>query len=34
MKSAGFGEIECYPDWEVKQVKKPKAEQLVFVVRR
>jgi SAM-dependent methyltransferase len=34
LKSAGFGEIECYPDWEVRQVKKPKAEQLVFVVRR
>ncbi len=34
MKSAGFGEIEGYPDWRVKQVKKPKAEQLIFVVRR
>ena len=34
LKSAGFDEIECYPDWKVKRVKKPKAEQLVFVVRR
>jgi len=34
LESAGFGEIECYPDWKVKQAKKPKAEQLVFVVRR
>ncbi len=31
---AGFKEIESYPDWEQKQKKKPKAEQVVFVARK
>ncbi len=34
LRSAGFQDIECYPDWEVKPTKKPKAEQLVFVARK
>ncbi len=34
LRSAGFRDVECYPDWEVKPTKTPKAEQLVFVARR
>ncbi len=33
LKSAGFRNVECYPDWKIKRAKKPKAEQLVFVAR-
>jgi SAM-dependent methyltransferase len=31
---AGFKEIRCYPDWETKPPKKPKAEILIFVSRK
>ncbi len=32
--AAGFREIHCYPDWKRKPLKKPNAEELVFVARR
>jgi SAM-dependent methyltransferase len=31
LQAAGFKKIKCYPDWEIKPPKKPKAEWLVFV---
>jgi SAM-dependent methyltransferase len=34
LQAAGFKEIKCYPDWETKPPKKPKAEWLVFVSRK
>ncbi|MDA4127870.1 MAG: class I SAM-dependent methyltransferase [Thaumarchaeota archaeon] len=34
LRAAGFGNIECYPDWRIRPTKKPKAEQLVFVARK
>ncbi len=34
LENAGFHNIECYPDWKIKPMKKPKAEQLVFVARK
>ena len=33
-RAAGFRETSCYPDWQTKQAKKPKASQLVFVARK
>jgi SAM-dependent methyltransferase len=34
LQLAGFKEIRCYPDWEVKPPKKPKAKELIFVSRK
>lgn len=34
LQSAGFCETKCYPDWETRVVKKPKAEWLVFISRK
>jgi 2-polyprenyl-3-methyl-5-hydroxy-6-metoxy-1,4-benzoquinol methylase len=34
LQVTGFKEIKCYPDWETKPPKKPKAEWLVFVSRK
>ncbi len=34
LRAAGFKEISCYPDWQTKQAKKPKARELVFVARK
>lgn len=34
LQAAGFKEIKCYPDWEIKPPKKPKGEFLVFVARK
>jgi len=34
LQSAGFKEIKCYPDWNIKPTKKPKAETLIFVSRK
>jgi SAM-dependent methyltransferase len=34
LKTAGFKEIKCYPDWKIKPPRKPKAEWLVFVSRK
>ncbi len=34
LQLAGFEEIKCYPDWETKPPRKPKAEMLVFVSRK
>ena len=34
LRAAGFREISCYPDWQTKQAKKPKARELVFVARK
>jgi len=34
LQAAGFGETKCYPDWNIKPTKKPKAEWLVFVSRK
>jgi SAM-dependent methyltransferase len=33
LEAAGFRQIKCYPDWNIKPPKKPKAEWLVFVAR-
>jgi 2-polyprenyl-3-methyl-5-hydroxy-6-metoxy-1,4-benzoquinol methylase len=34
LQAAGFKETKCYPDWNIKPPKKPKAEWLVFVSRK
>lgn len=34
LQTTGFKQIKCYPDWETKLRKKPKAEWLVFVSRK
>jgi len=34
LRAAGFDGIQCYPDWRRKQLKKPLAEELVFVARK
>jgi SAM-dependent methyltransferase len=34
LQAAGFEETKCYPDWNIKPPKKPKAEWLVFVSRK
>ncbi len=34
LQTTGFKDIKCYPDWEIKPPKKPKAEWLVFVSRK
>ncbi len=34
LQAAGFGDIKCYPDWNTKPPKKPKADWLVFVARK
>ncbi len=34
LRTAGFKEIKCYPDWKTLPPKKPKAEMLVFVSRK
>jgi SAM-dependent methyltransferase len=34
LRSAGFKEVKCYPDWEINPSRKPKAETLVFVSRK
>lgn len=34
LRAAGFGGIQCYPDWERKPPKKPLADELVFVARK
>jgi SAM-dependent methyltransferase len=34
LTDVGFGNIKCYPDWRMRSIKKPKAEQLVFVATK
>jgi SAM-dependent methyltransferase len=34
LQVAGFKQNKCYPDWEIKSPKKPRAEWLVFVSRK
>jgi SAM-dependent methyltransferase len=34
LQVAGFKKTKCYPDWNIKSTKKPKAEWLVFVSRK
>jgi len=34
LQLAGFKNVKCYPDWETRLPKKPKAETLVFVSRK
>jgi hypothetical protein len=34
LRSSGFRDVECYPDWEAKPGKTPKAEQLVFLAHK
>ena len=34
LQAAGFKNVKCYPDWEIKPPKRPKAEWLVFVSRK
>jgi SAM-dependent methyltransferase len=34
LQTVGFKEIKCYPGWEIKPSRKPKADQLVFVAQK
>jgi 2-polyprenyl-3-methyl-5-hydroxy-6-metoxy-1,4-benzoquinol methylase len=34
LRDSGFSDIRSYPDWNLKPIRKPKAEQIVFVARR